>query len=69
MNISPELARIHAHLCRDGFVCIWKTREKDRKFTAITGYCNKNQKFLDKFREDFSKIFGVKMKMWKNKEY
>lgn len=67
-KISPELARIHAHLCGDGFVCIFKTKEKDRNFTAITGYCNKNQYLLDKFREDFSKLFGVKMKMQKNRQ-
>jgi hypothetical protein len=66
-GISPELARVHAHLCGDGTVCIWKTKEKGRKNTAVTGYYNKNQKLLDKFRKDFSKIFGVKMKMTKNK--
>lgn len=65
--ISLEWARIHAHLCGDGYTCIWKTRQKGRKFTAITGYCNKNQKLLDQFRIDFSKIFGVKMKMRRKK--
>ncbi len=67
-GISPELARVHAHLCGDGFACFFKTAEKDRKFTAITGYCNNNQKLLDKFREDFSNIFNVKMKMRQNKQ-
>ena len=46
-EISPELARIHAHLCGDGFSGIFITKEKDRKFSALTGYCNKNQKLLD----------------------
>jgi hypothetical protein len=68
MEITPELSRIHAHLCGDGFACMFKTKEKDRNLTAVTGYCNKNQILLDKFREDFSKIFGVKMKMKKNKQ-
>lgn len=67
-EISPKLARIHAHLCGDGFACFFRTTEKDRKFTAITGYCNNNQKLLDKFREDFSNIFNVKMKMRQNKQ-
>jgi hypothetical protein len=67
-KISIELARIHAHLCGDGFVCIWKTKEKDRRFRAVSGYCNKNQKLLDKFREDFNKVFNVKMKMEENKQ-
>jgi hypothetical protein len=31
VGISPELARVHAHLCGDGTVCIWKTKEKGRK--------------------------------------
>ncbi len=67
-EITPELARIHAHLCGDGSSCIWKTKEKDRIFSAITGYHNKNQVLLDKFRRDFSKVFKVKMKMRPNKD-
>jgi len=68
LEISPELARIHAHLCGDGFVCIWRTKQKDRNFIAVVGYCNNNQILLDSFRRDFSKLFGVKMKMRKNKD-
>ncbi len=67
-EISLELARVHAHLCGDGYTCIWKTKRKGRRFFAVTGYCNNNQKLLDKFRKDFSLIFGVKMKMRKNRE-
>jgi hypothetical protein len=62
-EITSELARIHAHLCGDGSVNLWRTKEKDRKFSAVTGYYNKNQRLLENFREDFSKLFGVKMKM------
>jgi len=65
---SAELARVHAHLCGDGSVYIYPTREKGRKFIAVVGYYNKNQKLLDKFRKDFSKIFRVKMKMRNNRE-
>jgi len=67
-NISPELSRIHAHLCGDGSVFIFKTKEKDRNFRGGVGYYNKNQLLLNKFREDFNKLFGVKMKMRKNRE-
>jgi len=69
MEMSPELARIHAHLCGDGSVFIFKKTKKTkdrRKWDGGIGYYNNNQKLLDKFRADFSKLFGVKMKMRKN---
>lgn len=68
IEISPELARIHAHLCGDGCVFIFRTKEKDRKWSGGIGYYNKNQSLLDKFRVDFSKLFGVKMKSRENRE-
>jgi hypothetical protein len=64
--LSPELVRIHAHLCGDGSVYLYKTKAKDRKFIGVVGYYNKNQELLEKFRNDFNKLFGVKMKMRKN---
>jgi len=64
--LSPELVRIHAHLCGDGSVYLYKTKAKDRKFIGVIGYYNKNQLLLDRFRSDFSKLFGVKMKMREN---
>jgi len=67
-EITAELARVHAHLCGDGSVCIWRTKEKDRKFRAVVGYYNNNQKLLNKFRDDFSKLFNVRMKMRKNRD-
>jgi hypothetical protein len=66
--MNAELARIHAHLCGDGSVFIYKTKAKDRNFIGTIGYYNKNQKLLDKFRQDFTKLFGVKMKMRNNRE-
>lgn len=62
-EITLELARIHAHLCGDGSVFIFKTKAKDRNFIAGITYSNNNQRLLDNFRKDFSKLFGVKMKM------
>lgn len=67
-EISSEMARIHAHLCGDGSVYSYKTSEKGRSFIYVVGYYNKNQILLDKFRQDFSKIFGVKMKMRNNRD-
>ena len=66
--MSPELARIHAHLCGDGSVFIFRTKAKDRNWTGGVGYYNNNQRLLDAFRTDFSKLFRVKMKMRKNRE-
>jgi len=67
-KISKELARIHAHLCGDGSVYTYKTQEKGRKKIAVIGYYNKNQRLLDNFRADFSKIFNVKMSMRNNRD-
>ncbi len=64
--MSPELARIHAHLCGDGSVFIFKTKAKDRNWAGGIEYSNNNQTLLEKFRYDFSKLFQVKMKMRKN---
>jgi hypothetical protein len=66
MNISPELARVHAHLCGDGSVFKYPTINKGRKFRAEVGYYNNNQRLLESFRKDFSKLFVVKMKMRNN---
>lgn len=66
--MSPELARIHAHLCGDGCVSSYKTSEKDRVNRGVIAYYNKNPKLLISFRRDFSKLFNVKMTL-KEKEY
>ncbi len=66
--ISLSLARIHAHLCGDGYSYISKTNQKGRKFIAMTGYCNNNFRLLSIFRTDFKEIFGVKMRLKRNNE-
>jgi len=55
------LARIHAHLCGDGCLCIYKTSEKDRINRAEIIYCNTNVNLINSFRQDMSLFFGVKM--------
>lgn len=67
-SISIELARVHAHLCGDGSVFIYKTSQKGRVNAGGAGYYNNNQRLLENFRRDFSKLFGVKMKMIPNRQ-
>jgi hypothetical protein len=60
-HISPELARIHAHLCGDGGLYLFKTAEKDRKNRAEIVYFNNSKMLLQSFRKDMQKVFNVKM--------
>lgn len=55
------LARVHAHLCGDGCICIYKTSEPDRINRAEIIYCNTNPALIDSFRKDMTFLFGVKM--------
>ncbi len=59
--LSPELVRIHAHLCGDGHITMYKTSEKDRVNRAAVVYTNKNPDLLQEFQLDMNKVFGVKM--------
>lgn len=77
-EITPAVARLHAHLCGDGY--LYKTREKDcygpwakyrnnpyrnRYFIA---YANNNKHLLDEFRNDVIESFGINgKKLIKNK--
>jgi len=61
MKLTPELVRIHAHLCRDGLICIYKSREKDHPNRAHIAYYNTNRELIDSFRRDMNEVFKVKM--------
>ncbi len=61
MNLTPELVRIHAHLCGDGNLCIYKSNEKDHRRRAQINYYNTNPELIASFRADMNKEFGVKM--------
>ncbi len=60
-KLSKELVRIHAHLCGDGGLYVYKTAEKDRINRADICYFNTNQQLITSFRKDMKKLFGVKM--------
>ncbi len=55
------LARIHAHLCGDGMVCIYKSSEKDHRIRAEIAYFNSNEEYIREFQKDMQSVFGVKM--------
>ena len=61
MKLSKELVRIHAHLCGDGGVYVYKTSENDRINRASIAYFNNNISLIKSFREDMFKVFNVKM--------
>lgn len=72
-KMSPALARIHAHVCGDGYM--YKFQEKDnysywaryrKKKTRtryIVGYCNNNVNLVREFQNDMYEIFGVRGKV------
>lgn len=62
VKITPELVRIHAHLCGDGQVTMYTSSEKDRKNGVHIAYYNTNPELIAEFRKDMAKVFGVKMK-------
>jgi len=55
------LARVHAHLCGDGGLYVYKTAEKDRVNRADICYFNTNIELINSFRQDMLKLFKVKM--------
>ncbi len=76
-KITPALARIHAHICGDGY--FYQTRVKDRygpwakyrknsyRTTYRTCYTNTNVTLIKEFQQDIREVFGIKGdKLWKN---
>jgi len=61
MKITPELVRIHAHLCGDSVLSVYSSKEKDHKIRAQISYYNTNKKLIEEFQRDMQKDFGVKM--------
>ncbi len=60
-NEELILARIHAHLCGDGCLCVYKTSEPDRINRAAIIYSNNSETLLKEFQQDMQSFFGVKM--------
>ena len=77
-EITPALARIHAHICADG--SLYKCREKDNygyygkhrknpyrvRYTVI--YTNNNRNLIKEFRKDIKEIFAVRGKSRRSKD-
>lgn len=61
MKLTPELVRIHAHLCGDGVLSVYPSKEKDHKKRAQISYYNTNKRLIEEFQADMQKEFGVKM--------
>ena len=76
-KITPALARIHSHICGDGYVYSYQTKDiygpwaKYRKNPIRTryfvGYTNYNIDLLKEFQKDVYETFGIKgQKIYKN---
>jgi hypothetical protein len=61
LDSFKALARIHAHLCGDGYLHVYKTSEKRRINRATIEYYNVNPNLIAEFRKDMQRIFAVKM--------
>lgn len=72
-KITPALARIHAHICGDGYLTFyrekdgygpWSIYRKNQYYRTryLSCYTNMNQRLLQEFREDMLSVFGVKGK-------
>ena len=76
-SITPALARIHAHICGDGYIYSYKDKDiygpwaKYRKNPIRTRYrvcySNNNSDLLKEFRADIFRVFRIKgRKVYKN---
>ena len=70
VEMNPALARILAHICGDGYICIRRASDKFGPFSTYrrhpfryrydVGYCNTNPHLLDEFYTDVGSVFGRK---------
>jgi len=69
-KITSALARIHAHVCGDGYLYVkqekdiygpWaRYRRNPIRKKYIVGYCNNNQDLLKEFQQDIFNVFGLR---------
>lgn len=71
-SLSPELARVHAHVCGDGFFTVsreinrggfyrrWGYDKGSHVIRHVVGYSNKNKLLINEFVRDVKKCFGIK---------
>ena len=69
MKITPEIARIHAHICGDGYVCkslerrspadlASHSRINKKRMMWTLAYCNTSENLIYGFQQDLRKIFN-----------
>ncbi len=69
MEITPELASIHAHVCGDGYVYISKEKRSAKSLIShprknlnnsvwVIAYCNTCKPLIDEFNSDIIKSFN-----------
>jgi len=69
--ISPSEARIVAHVCGDGYLCLYKRKRSKADLSShrrkniyrniyLIGYCNLNKKLLNEFSNDVKKVYNLK---------
>ena len=79
IKITPEMTRIHAHLCGDGYISRYKekrderdirkyNRKKEKREVFIVGYTNSEPTLIEIFRNDIKRIHNSKLKMTLNKK-
>ena len=75
-KLGAAEARIVAHVCGDGFLCKYKSKQS-KKYLLVhprkniyrnlyeVGYCNTCSKLLDDFSNDLKKVYGLKAHLQK----
>jgi hypothetical protein len=69
--LSPSEARIVAHVCGDGYLCLYKRKRSKSDLHAhprknvyrkvyLVGYCNLEKVLLDEFSADVKKVYNLK---------
>ena len=69
LRITPEFARLHAHICGDGYMATTRTKRSKRELEQHprrnlirnrfhVRYCNDNTILLKQFVKDFKRVFN-----------
>jgi hypothetical protein len=72
LYLTPEEARVAAHVCGDGYLCLYKCkralseqikhpRKNAYRNIFLTGYCNTEPVLLDEFKRDVWLVYGLKV--------
>ena len=80
MKITPEFARIHSHICADGYIAKYQSRRSKKELIDhprknlvrnryYICYVNTNQTLVNQFIKDIKICFGRKVSTAKKTEY